>query len=95
MSSNELFGLEIKQVNSCNTDFKKVFSTNVFIPQELNMSHKIFSYLTGFIKLVETFKKMTNWDETPVGERWGLIIFLDEDLEIGLFFLLKIVKVTS
>lgn len=66
--------------------FTKVFSTNVFIPKELNLSHKSFSYLTGFIKLVETFKKMTGiTDKFDPAKNWGLVIFCDKDLLDGYF----------
>ena len=41
--------LIIKQVNTTKTNFKNVFSTNVFIPREFNLSHKSFSYFTGFV----------------------------------------------
>ena len=72
--------LKIKKIGTINTPFKKVFSTNVFIPRELNLGHKSFSYLTGFIKLVETFKKMTNWEKENPENNWGLVIFCDNDL---------------
>lgn len=49
--------LKIGKIGTINTPFKNIFSTNVFIPRELKLNHKSFSYLTGFIKLVETFKK--------------------------------------
>lgn len=49
----------------------KFFSTNVFIPQDIqSVNEKTYLYLTGFIKLVETFSKRTD------GE-WGLKIYVD------------------
>ena len=79
----EIFNLKINKYYGDDTKFKNVFSTNVFIPRELNLKHKSFSYLTGFIKLVETFKKMTDWESTPEVEKWGLVIFCDKNLIDG------------
>jgi hypothetical protein len=51
---------------------KKLFSTNVFIPEDINkIDIKTYNYLTGFIKLVETFEKRT--DGT-----WFLLIYIDD-----------------
>ena len=82
-TEKEIFNLKINKYYGGDTKFKNVFSTNVFIPRELNLDHKSFSYLTGFIKLVETFKKMTSWKEENPTENWGLVIFCDKNLIDG------------
>ena len=46
----------ITQTNSIDTNFKYVFSSNIFIPMENNIKDKSYNYLVGFVKLVETFK---------------------------------------
>ena len=41
---------------------KKVITTCVFVPQEASVSQKMFYYITGLIKSVETFKvRMPGW----------------------------------
>ena len=70
-------GLKINKICNNANIFNNVFSTNVFIPRELNLNHKTFSYFTGFIKLVETFKEMTT---NIVEKDWGLVIFCDNAL---------------
>ena len=82
-TEKEIFNLKINKYYGGDTKFKSVFSTNVFIPRELNLDHKSFSYLSGFIKLVETFKKMTSWKEENPTENWGLVIFCDKNLIDG------------
>ena len=82
-TEKEIFNLKINKYYGGDTKFKSVFSTNVFIPRELNLDHKSFSYLSGFIKLVETFKKMTMWKEENPTENWGLVIFCDKNLIDG------------
>jgi len=51
MNYSEITNLPIIQTNHIETPFNKVFSTNVFLPMEMNISHKTFSYLTGFFSL--------------------------------------------
>jgi len=80
MNYSEITNLPIIQTNHIETPFNKVFSTNVFLPMEMNISHKTFSYLTGFIKLVETFKLQTRWNEGNPENNWGLIVFYDKSL---------------
>jgi hypothetical protein len=80
MNYSEITNLPIIQTNHIETPFNKVFSTNVFLPMEMNISHKTFSYLTGFIKLVETFKLQTNWNEGNPENNWGLLVFYDKSL---------------
>ena len=51
---------------------KNVFSTNVFIPENIeNIDIKTYNYFTGFIKLTETFKHRTD-------DSWILIIYIDK-----------------
>ena len=81
MDYSKISGLPIIQTNHIDISFKKVFSTNVFLPMEMNIKHKTFSYLTGFIKLVETFKLQTNWkDSISPDKNWGLLVFYDKSL---------------
>ena len=70
---------ELKKLIECKEIFKgsevlgkkKLFSTNVFIPEDINtIDIKTYNYLSGFIKLVETFEKRT--DGT-----WFLLIYID------------------
>ena len=53
--------------------FKRIFSSNVFIPMNNNINSKSYNYLKGFIKLVETFKKKTH-------NEWGLYVYYDDML---------------
>ena len=53
-----------------------VFSTNLFIPMELDKSEKLFLYLTGFIKLVELFRDRTRELQTE-RDQWMLYIYCD------------------
>ncbi len=75
--------LHITQTNDIDTDFQNVFSSNVFIPMENNLSDKSFNYLIGFIRLVETFKMRTNWLKSSK-KKWGLYIYYDASLDSGL-----------
>ena len=84
MSQEE--GLIITQTNTITTPFKKVFSSNVFIPMENNIRDKSFNYLVGFIRLVETFKKRTSWVSNPenpdeLRDNWGLYVYYDASLD--------------
>lgn len=70
--------LNIIDINPSNTNkFSKVFSSNIFIPMELNLSSKTFTYASGLIKLVETFKRQTEWSDVNMETNWGLYIFVD------------------
>ena len=53
-----------------------VFSTNIFIPKELNYSEKIYLYFTGFIKLVELFQART-YELQNSTNKWMLYIYYD------------------
>ena len=46
----------VDENNKIKSDFKKIFSSNVFIPMDNNVSEKSFSYFTGFIKWDESLK---------------------------------------
>ena len=67
--------------------FKKVFSSNVFIPMENELTPRSFNYLVGFIRLVETFKERTGWvnynPEKPkeFRDNWGLYVYYDASLD--------------
>lgn len=50
---------------------KKVISTNIFIPQVMEITTKHFMYLTGLIKSVETFKE-------KMGPDWIYRIYYDK-----------------
>ena len=72
--------LKLKDLITLNTIFegvdvlskKNVFSTNVFIPENIdNINIKTYNYFTGFIKLTETFKHRTD-------DSWILIIYIDK-----------------
>ena len=52
------------------------FSTNLFIPMELNKDDKLFLYLTGFVKLVELFEARTRELQTET-DQWMLYIYCD------------------
>jgi hypothetical protein len=53
-----------------------VFSTNVFIPMEGNVKHKTYFYLSGMVKLVETFKARI--DNSGLKDQgWMLFIYYD------------------
>lgn len=63
-------------------DVKNVFSTNIFIPMDPVIHNKSYTYLTGFIKLVETFKERTNFDKIiNQTDRWYLYIYADSMFE--------------
>jgi hypothetical protein len=57
-----------------------IFSTNIFIPMNSNFSYKKYLYVTGFIKLVETFLARTTKLNTieVKGSRWMLFIYYDQ-----------------
>ena len=76
MSEHEYLNLEIVHGNELK-DIKRVFTTNVFVPMEGNISNKTYNYLTGFIKLVETFKVRTKFDDTEADKKWYLYIYYD------------------
>ena len=76
-------------------NIKRVFSTNVFIPMNPNLSNKSYMYFTGFVKLVETFKDRTNFDIAAPEKKWYLYVYYDRmfddfvDKEINLVEIYK------
>ena len=80
---NELFNSELgKLIDLKNTKIiskknKKIISTCVFLPEKPSISIKTPTYITGFIKLVETFKK-------EMGSSWILRIYYDSMFDQGL-----------
>ncbi len=67
-----------------NIDNKIIFSTNVFIPENINsISLKTLNYYTGFIKLVETFDYKTDnyiYSAENKNPRCFLYIYIDQYL---------------
>ena len=57
---------------------KRVFSTNVFIPMNPELTDKSFTYFTGFVKLVETFKVRTKFYEKEQNNKWYLYVYYDK-----------------
>ncbi len=55
-----------------------VFSTNVFIPMNGNIDYTSYLYLTGFVKLVETFLSRTSELNTKSSSNWMLFIYFDD-----------------
>ncbi len=53
-----------------------VFSTNIFIPMEGKIDHKTYFYLSGMVKLVETFRSRIN-NSNLSGQGWMLFIYYD------------------
>ena len=54
--------IELTKIKCPNLLNKKVISTCLFVPQEATVSQKMFLYITGLIKSVETFKaRMPGW----------------------------------
>ena len=80
---NELFNSELgKLIDLQNTKIisktnKKIISTCVFLPEKPSISNKTPLYITGLIKLVETFKK-------EMGSNWILRIYYDSMFDHGL-----------
>ena len=74
----EYFGIEDRnpKVKPIKGKTLNVFSTNLFIPMELEISDKLFLYLTGFVKLVELFEVRTRELQTQT-EQWMLYIYCD------------------
>ena len=54
--------IELTKIKCPDLPKKKVISTCFFVPQEATVSQKMFLYITGLIKSVETFKaRMPGW----------------------------------
>jgi hypothetical protein len=54
------------------------FSTNIFIPMEAKITSKSYLYLTGFIKLVETFLvRTTKLNSLESHPKWMIFIYYD------------------
>jgi hypothetical protein len=66
-----------------NTVVKRVFSTNAFIPMTPKIRDKDFLYYTGFIKLVETFKVRTKFDESNPDKKWYLYVYYDAMFDLS------------
>lgn len=75
--------LEIEDLTQDTPHYTKIYTTSVFVPMEMRLSNKTFSYLTGLIRLVETFKKQTHWEDKGENDKkynWALYIFVDKAL---------------
>jgi hypothetical protein len=66
---------KIKVISNAN-----VFSTNVFIPMDNKMNDKSFFYLTGMVKLIETFKVRIE-NSVLTNKKWMLFIYYDHMFE--------------
>lgn len=58
-----------------------VFSTNVFIPMEGKIDHKTYFYLSGMVKLVETFQERIN-NSGLKDQGWMLFIYYDSMFDV-------------
>ena len=65
---------------------KRVFSTSVFIPMECRIDSKSHMYFTGLVKLVETFKERTKFEETDGVNNWFLYIYYDSMFDINTIY---------
>ena len=71
MNAEYLKLIQFENIKIKEGDGKKVISTNIFIPQVMNITNKHFMYLTGLIKSVETFKE-------KMGKGWVYRIYYDK-----------------
>jgi hypothetical protein len=76
----QLFGVVDQNPKVVLSDNANVFSTNVFIPMESNVSEKTFFYLSGMVKLIETFRVRVENSELR-GQNWMLCIYYDHMFE--------------
>lgn len=78
IKNNEIKINPVNNIKTLSENIKRVFSTNVFIPIDPKLNNKSFMYYTGFVKLVETFKQRTNFDNIKNdSERWYLYVYFD------------------
>jgi len=69
--------LEINNIPA-KTVIKNVFSTNIFIPMKPNLTDKSLVYYCGFIKLLETYKIRTRFDQLDHNDKWYLYVYMDD-----------------
>ncbi len=80
LTKQELSIMELLKITDENPKIKtgeniNVFSTNIFLPLTSNVTHKTFMYLSGMVKLVETFQERI--DMFLKGQKWMLFIYYD------------------
>jgi hypothetical protein len=76
-----LFGIEDKNQSIKVPIGSNVFSTNVFIPMEGKIDHKTYFYLSGMVKLVETFQERIN-NSGLKNQGWMLFIYYDSMFDV-------------
>lgn len=73
---SSLFGIKDMNPSIIVPQDANVFSTNVFIPMEGKIDHKTYFYLSGMVKLVETFRARI--DNSGLKDQgWMLFIYYD------------------
>lgn len=58
---------------------KFVYSTNVFMPFEMTMSQKSFTYFTGLMKLIESFPHSTQFNRDDISPERKIYLFVYYD----------------